>query len=75
MFTSYIRSSQLRLVFNVGYDAESGKTHYKTKSFSNIRASATADELVETAQAFSKLQAYTLSTIARNDVSHIIKEG
>jgi hypothetical protein len=44
MATAIISDSQLRLVFDMGVDAE-GKPVYKSKNFSNIKTTATTDGL------------------------------
>jgi hypothetical protein len=49
MAQAIISDSQLRLVFDMGVNAE-GKAIYKNKNFSNIKTTATTDGLFSVAQ-------------------------
>jgi hypothetical protein len=66
MATAMISDSQLRLVFDMGVDAE-GKPVYKNKNFSNIKTTATTDGLFAVAQGLAGLQQYPVTSIERND--------
>jgi hypothetical protein len=66
MATAMISDSQLRLVFDMGVDAE-GKPVYKSKNFSNIKTTATTDGLFAVAQSLVGLQQYPVTSIERND--------
>lgn len=70
MAQQILLESQLRLVFDMGFD-ETGKTIFKRKNYNNVKASATADQFYQTAQAIASLQTETLATIERNDSNHI----
>lgn len=59
--------SQLRLVQRTGVDLSTGEPIYKTKSFSNIRTEATAEQLYRTAQAIASLQEWILVKVERRD--------
>ncbi|WP_042221506.1 DUF1659 domain-containing protein [Oceanobacillus manasiensis] len=74
MAVAELMSSTLRLVFNHGIDPETGNPSYKTKSFTNVKASATADQLYAIAKAVEGLQELPLYNIERNDSSDIIEE-
>ncbi|MGY0694775.1 DUF1659 domain-containing protein [Virgibacillus sp. FSP13] len=63
--------STLRLVLDDGADVLTGKPIYKTKSFNNVKTSATADQLFTIAQAFAGLQERPLYNIERRDNSEI----
>ena len=62
--------SQLRLVFDMGMD-ENGKTIFKNKNYNNVKTSATADQLLQAAQAIAGLQTETLALVERNNSSQI----
>ena len=66
MAQSIIQTSQLRLVFELGADAD-GRTKYKNKNFNNIKTTATADQLFSAAQAIASLQVHPLAQVERND--------
>jgi hypothetical protein len=66
MAQAIISDSQLRLVFDMGVNAE-GKAIYKNKNFSNIKTTATTDGLFAVAQGLVSLQQYPVSSIERND--------
>ncbi|UOQ43239.1 DUF1659 domain-containing protein [Halobacillus salinarum] len=69
--TSDVIHSQLQLVFETGKD-EKGKSIYRTKSFNNVKISATAEQLYHVATAFSPLQQHVLAQVERNDRSNLI---
>lgn len=62
--------SQLRLVFEKGFD-HSGKPLYRYKNYSNIKTSASADDLLRAAQAIASLQKMPLAKVERNDTHQI----
>jgi hypothetical protein len=70
MAQSIIQQSQLRLVFEVGTD-EAGKPVYRRKNFSNIKVTATPEQLLAVSQALASLQAYPLAQIERSDMHFI----
>jgi Protein of unknown function (DUF1659) len=70
MAQSIMNGSQLRLVFEAGLD-QNGKMTYKSKTFSNVKATASPDALYSVAQAIVGLQGYVLDSIERND-KHLI---
>jgi len=73
MAEALITGSQLRIVFEDGVD-EFGKLQFKTKNYNNIKPSATADELLQAANAIIGLQSLSLDKVERND-SHLIVES
>ena len=72
MATEVLLDSQLRLVFDMGLD-ENGKQIYKRKNYNNIKLSATADQLLQAAQAISSLQTEALAFVERDDTNQIIE--
>jgi len=73
MAEALITGSQLRIVFAAGVD-EFGKPQYKTKNYNNIKPSATAEELLQAANAIIGLQSLELDKVERNN-SHLIIES
>jgi hypothetical protein len=67
-----ILDSRLRLVFETGMD-EKGQPIYKTKTYGNIRKTATADELLQAGQALGGLCANPLVGIERADSVDIVE--
>ncbi|GAQ16901.1 hypothetical protein OPHB3_0825 [Oceanobacillus picturae] len=74
MAVAELMNSSLRLVFENGIDEDSGNPSFKTKSFTNVKGSATADQLYSIATAVAALQELPLYNIERNDSSDIIEE-
>lgn len=70
MASQVILDSQLSLVYDMGTD-ENGKAIIKRKNYNNVKTSATADELLQVAQAIVSLQTETLSSVERNDSNQI----
>ena len=70
MAAEVLLESQLRLVFDMGLD-EKGKQIFKRKNYNNIKTSATADQLLQAAQAIGGLQTETLVFVERNDTNQI----
>jgi len=71
MAVSYIRTSQLRLVFETGFDPDSQEPIFKRKTFNNIKTDATAAQLYSVAESLSGLQQHPLYKIERADQSNI----
>jgi len=63
--------SQLRLIFVTGVDNMTGKEIYKSKSFNNVKTSASTEQLYTIAQSLASLQTHPLFTIERHDSSEI----
>lgn len=63
--------STLQLVFLTGVDLTTGRPIQKSKSFSNVKADATPEQLYEIAVAFEGLQQHELTEINRRDTSEI----
>lgn len=74
MAVADLMSSQLRLVFEDGEDMFTGETIYKSKSFNNVKTSATADQLYSVATALAGLQQRPLYLVQRKDSSDIREE-
>lgn len=71
MAVADLTQSTLQLVFHDGTHPESGNPVFKTKSFNNVKPSATADQLYAVGLAFEGLQERTLYGINRRDSSEI----
>jgi hypothetical protein len=71
MAESLLIGTKLKLVFQTGLDDE-GKPILRTKTFSNVRKEATADQLFLAATALSVLCNDPLNTLERTDSSQII---
>ena len=61
--------SGLKLRFDCGKDNITGNTKVKSKTFSNVRPIATADELFAVGNAIAGLQKYDVLEIAKIDNS------
>ncbi|MFZ0371427.1 MAG: DUF1659 domain-containing protein [Halobacillus sp.] len=68
--TEIVRS-QLQLVLENGQD-EKGNTIFRTKSFNNIKMTASEDQLYRVATAMAPLQQHLLYAVERNDNSILI---
>lgn len=66
-----IVSSRLSLIFEVGTD-EHGEIIYRTKSFHNVKGTATNEQLVEIANALVPLQQYSLERVERTNVHNLL---
>ncbi|MGM7700872.1 DUF1659 domain-containing protein [Pseudalkalibacillus sp. Hm43] len=66
MATAVHDDSRLTITFDAGVDHE-GKPVYKRKSFTNIKTSATHDQLFDMVQALAPLQQYPVSQIERSN--------
>ncbi len=71
MAVADVTQTTLQLVFHDGTNPDTGKPMFKTKGFTNVKSTATADELYAVALAFEGLQERTLSAINRRDNSEI----
>jgi hypothetical protein len=67
-------STTLQLVFSEGIDEISGNPVYRTKSFNNVKTSASGDQLYAVATAMAGLQELPLYNIHRRDSSEIYAE-
>lgn len=63
--------TKLRLSFETGLN-DKGEPVYKTKTFGNVKKTATADQLYQVSQAISQLCSDPLVTVVRNDSFDII---
>jgi hypothetical protein len=64
-------ATSLRIYFETGMN-EKGDPIYKSKTLSNVKNSATADQLHQAAQAFAALSEYPLNSVQRNDSFDVI---
>lgn len=71
MAEAMIMESRLRLLFETGLN-EKGEPVYKTKTYSNIRKNATADQLSQAAQALGNLSEFPLVGVERTDNFEIV---
>lgn len=66
MASAFLKSSRLRLVFEIDSD-DMDKPIYRNRVFNNIRRDSTTDELYMAAQAIGALSRHPLWAIERND--------
>ncbi|RBP88812.1 uncharacterized protein DUF1659 [Cytobacillus firmus] len=71
MAQAIITDSKLRLVFETGLNTQ-GKPIHKSKTYSRVKQSATADQLFSVGQAISGLCSYPLAEMNRNDSFEIL---
>lgn len=71
MAQALLATSKLRVVFQVGVDEEM-KAILKAKTFNNIQKDATADQLMQAAQAIINLSGDELRGVERVDSSDLI---
>lgn len=71
MAQAIIIDSKLRLVFETGLNGQ-GKPVYKSKTYSDVKQSATADQLFTVGQAIAGLSSYPLTELNRNDSFDIL---
>ncbi|MBT2687383.1 DUF1659 domain-containing protein [Bacillus sp. ISL-47] len=71
MAQANVIDTKLRLVFETGLD-EKGKPIHKSKTYSSVKQSATADQLFSVGQALETLSNYPLAAINRNDSFDIV---
>lgn len=72
MAEAMLSQSRLRLQFKTGIN-EKGDPTYKTKTFNNIKSTATATQLFSTAMALGSLSQYDLNSVERNDSFDIVE--
>jgi hypothetical protein len=70
MANEVLLETQLRLVFDMGM-GENGKQIFKSKNYNNVKTSATADQLLQAAQAIAGLQTEVLAFVERDDTNQI----
>ena len=70
MANEVLLETQLRLVFDMGM-GENGKQIFKGKNYNNVKTSATADQLLQAAQAIAGLQTEVLAFVERDDTNQI----
>ena len=61
--------SGLKLRFDCGKDEITGKTKVKSRTYSNVRAAATSDEVFAVANAIISVQAHDILEVAKIDNS------
>ena len=66
--------SRLQFVFEDGIDPDTGDTILKTKSFNNVKVSATTDQLFAVTEALLPLQQRPLFQVKRNDTELLTAE-
>lgn len=71
MAVSTIEQSQLRLVFETGFDPVTQNPTFKRKSFNNVKTDATAEGLYSVAESLAGLQQFDLEQVERVDQSKI----
>ncbi|CAM3572146.1 DUF1659 domain-containing protein [Cytobacillus oceanisediminis] len=71
MAQANIIDTKLRLVFETGLD-QKGKPIHKSKTYSSVKQSATADQLFTVGQAVASLSNYPLVALNRNDSFDIV---
>ena len=59
--------TSLRMKFDLGKDDSTGKTKVKSKTFSNVKHSASNEDVYEVASAIESLQQYPVLEIAKID--------
>ncbi len=67
MATRVPYNSRLSLVLQTGTDPNTGAPILKTKSYSNVKSSATDNDVFDVANAIANLQKHTLYEIQRTD--------
>lgn len=70
MAAANLLESRIQLVYDYGVDGN-GKPVFKTKSYSNLKVSATADQIFNASQALASLSSVPLFAIERNDTTDI----
>ncbi len=71
MAQAIMTNSKVLLSYETGLN-EKGEPIFKTKTYSNVKQEATANQLYQVAQALSSLSKHPLSGVKRNDVSELI---
>lgn len=72
MAQAIMADTKLRLVFETGMN-EKGEPVYSSKTFSNIKITATETELFQAAKAVGSLAADPLVSIYRNDTYDLVE--
>ena len=70
MADTLLVDSQLRIVFDMGLDAN-GKQLYETENYNHIKTTVSAEELLQAAQAIVSLQTESLAFVERNDTYQV----
>ncbi|WP_243299557.1 DUF1659 domain-containing protein [Bacillus litorisediminis] len=70
MATANLSESRIRLFYDHGLDQD-GKQVLKSKSYNAVKESATADQILATAQAIATLSSVPLFSVERNDTADI----
>ena len=71
MAQAIMTSSKLLVSYETGLN-EKGEPIFKTKTYSNVKEEATADQLYSVGQALASLSNDPLSGVKRNDVSELV---
>ncbi|WP_221563786.1 DUF1659 domain-containing protein [Alkalihalobacillus sp. TS-13] len=66
MATAILNDTRLTITFDAGIDLE-GKPVYKRKSFTNVKSSATHDQLFAIVEALAPLQQYPINDVERTN--------
>lgn len=66
--------SKFKLVLNAGMD-ENNKEIIKSKTYSNVKATASNESIFEVASALAELQEYTLTNIVKYEEYDLVDEG
>ena len=69
--TATMVDSRLSLIFSDGVDGITGKELFKTKSFNNVKVTATADQLYAVSTSLAPLQERSLFKVERDDSSEL----
>lgn len=64
-------SSRLSIIFNAGVD-EDGEMILRTKSFNNVKETATDQELLEIVNALAPLQQFEVNEVKRTNVHSLL---
>lgn len=73
MVNSILQRSQLRLVLEHDVDEMTGESKTKLKSFNNVSAEATSDQLYAVGTALASLQEFPLMAIERADNAELVE--
>lgn len=74
MADSILQRSTLRIVLEQDVDEMTGESKTKLKSFNNISAEATSDQLYAVGTALASLQEYPLMAVERADNSELVED-
>ena len=70
MAVASLSESRIRLFYDYGLDQD-GKQVLKSKSYNAVKESATADQILATAEAIAALSSVPLFSVERNDTTDI----